>query len=138
MELQGFSEKVELLLEAKGLQKGAFAEKVGVNSSTLSRIFAGTLPKPVTRKKIAAALEVKLEYLMDESAVFRVGDKIPEWAIDKPTQSQKEATLVEIIKEMGAKTDSDLSRVDVEALNKKMEEMKKTLEEILIQIKSNR
>ena len=65
MDNEAFIERLERLLEDKGLQQKDLAEKVGISSNGISTWkITGTLPRADVAVKIARILDVTVEYLI--------------------------------------------------------------------------
>ena len=68
----GYADKLQQLCLLRGLDQVTLAQKVGVSKSSMSRILNGTQePKIRLASDLAVALEVPLDYLVNDSAVLQ-------------------------------------------------------------------
>lgn len=68
----GYADKLQQLCLLRGMDQVTLAQKVGVSKSSMSRILNGTQePKIGLASDLAAALEVPLDYLVNDSAVMQ-------------------------------------------------------------------
>ena len=62
-----FKEKIEILIRRKGMKKTEFADQIGITYRALANYLSGNrVPKGAILKKIAAALDVTEEFLLDD------------------------------------------------------------------------
>jgi hypothetical protein len=68
----GYADKLQQLCLLRGMDQVTLAHKVGVSKSSMSRILNGTQePKIRLASDLAVALEVPLDYLVNDSAVLQ-------------------------------------------------------------------
>lgn len=68
----GYADKLQQLCLLRGMDQVTLAQKVGVSKSSMSRILNGTQePKLRLASDLAEALEVPLDYLVNDSAVLQ-------------------------------------------------------------------
>ena len=72
----GYADKLQQLCLLRGMDQVTLAHKVGVSKSSMSRILNGTQePKIRLASDLAVALEVPLDYLVNDSAVLQAPAK---------------------------------------------------------------
>ncbi|BCG61156.1 transcriptional regulator [Paenibacillus sp. URB8-2] len=92
---QDFGLFLKRLRESKGLTLSQLASGAGISGSQISRIENGLrgVPKPATLRKIAEAMDVPYEELMEHAGYLReneqMAESIPEWATGKDKRDFK-------------------------------------------------
>ncbi|MEI7920928.1 MAG: helix-turn-helix transcriptional regulator [Planctomycetota bacterium] len=67
----GYVDKLQHLCSLRGMDQVTLAQKVGVSKSSMSRILSGSQePKLQLASDLASALDVPLDYLVNDSAVL--------------------------------------------------------------------
>lgn len=101
--MKNFAQKVKETREEIGLSQGALAKKVGISQRSVTAYETGTArPRGLTARKLARALNVSLDYLLNDD-------------IDDPENGmEKELYLEDIYRSYGARGEKE-----AEALLKK-------------------
>ncbi|MNB86514.1 HTH-type transcriptional repressor RghR [compost metagenome] len=91
---QDFGVYLKKLREAHGLTLNQFASRTGISGSQISRMENGIrgVPKPATLRKIADALGMPYEQLMEQAGYLSGTtemDSVPEWATGKDKRDFK-------------------------------------------------
>ncbi|MFD1775418.1 helix-turn-helix domain-containing protein [Paenibacillus rhizophilus] len=92
---QDFGLFLKRLRESKSLTLSQLASGAGISGSQISRIENGLrgVPKPATLRKIAEAMDVPYEELMERAGYLRdeeqMAESIPEWATGKDKRDFK-------------------------------------------------
>jgi transcriptional regulator with XRE-family HTH domain len=91
----GYQDKLKKLCALRGLDQTSLASQVGLSKSRISRILSGTQePKLSVAYELAKALEVTLDYLVDDSLELGPTDRFV-------SVSEEELAILNMVRHLG-------------------------------------
>lgn len=93
-----FKEKIEILIRRKGMKKTEFADQIGITYRALANYLSGNrVPKGAILKKIATALDVTEEFLLDDrkNLIMNSEERFIYHASDESTGIEEAARFLE-------------------------------------------